>query len=89
MLKDVSCYQEHGKWYMSLKYEFYDKDGKRKHSIVIPKLDFPQILSQDPKMELAFRVNEILNAHPAPIMDPTTNEMFVDDLLEVISEVKF
>lgn len=29
MLKHVHCYQENGNWYMSLKYEFEDENGKR------------------------------------------------------------
>ncbi len=84
MLEHVHCYQENGNWYMSLRYEFEDEDGL--HRVIIPKLDFPSILTKDPKMGLAFNVKELLIAHPAPILDPLTKEEIFDDLLEVISQ---
>lgn len=83
MLEHVHCYQENGNWYMSLKYEFEDEDGM--HRVTIPKMDFPKELTKDPKTSLVFRVNEVLNIHPARIMDPLTNKEIVDELLEVIS----
>ena len=83
MLEHVHCYQENGNWYMSLKYEFEDEDGM--HRITIPKMDFPKELTKDPKTSLVFGVNEVLNIHPAHIMDPLTNEEIVDELLEIIS----
>ena len=84
MLKHVRCYQENGNWYMTLKYEFEDENGK--HRITIPKMDFPKELTKDPKKSLAFEVNSVLNTHQASIMDPLTNEVIVDDILEVISK---
>ena len=83
MLKYVYCYQENGNWYMSLKYEFEDENGK--HRITIPKMDFPKELTKDPKKSLVFEVNAVLNTHKASIMDPLTNEVITDDILEVIS----
>ena len=52
MLKRVNCYQENWNWYMSLKYEFEDENGK--HRIIIPKIDFPKELTKDPKKSLVF-----------------------------------
>lgn len=83
MLEHVHCYQENGNWYMSLRYEFEDEDGM--HRVIIPKMDFPQILTKDPKMGSVFNVNEHLNMHPAHIIDPLTNKEIVSELLEVIS----
>ena len=83
MLKHVHCYQENGNWYMSLKYEFEDENGK--HRITIPKMDFPKELTKDPKTSLIFKVNEVLNMHQASIMDPLTDGLIVDDFLEIIS----
>ena len=36
MLKNVSCYQEDGKWYMSLRYEYKNEDGK--HTFIIMEI---------------------------------------------------
>ena len=83
MLKHVICYQENGNWSISFKYEFQDETGK--HRITIPKMDFPKELTKDPKKSLVFEVNSVLNTHQASIMDPLTNEIIVDDILEVIS----
>ena len=67
---------------MPLKYEFEDENGK--HRITIPKMDFPKELTKDPKKSLVFEVNSVLNTHQASIKDPLTNEVIVDDILEVI-----
>lgn len=83
MLTHVHCYQENEKWYMSLRYEFEDEDGL--HRVTIPKLDLPLILTKDPKNGSTINVNELLNMHPARIIDPLTSKEIVSELLEIIS----
>lgn len=54
--------------------------------IVIKKMEIGICPSKDPKKSLVFEVNSVLNTHQASIMDPLTNEVIVDDILEVISK---
>ncbi len=87
MLKEASCYQEDGKWYMSLRYEYKAEDGKR--TFIIPKMDFPQAILNDPESPWTFygvNINEYLRIHPGPIWDPVNKEMFVDDIMGIIED---
>ena len=85
MLKNVSCYQEDGKWYMSLRYEYKNEDGK--HTFIIPKCDFPQALLNDPESPWTFfgvGINECLRIHPGPVIDHINKGMIVDDIMEIL-----
>lgn len=99
MLKKVNVYQENGKWFMRLEYESEDNAGK--FLFVIPKLDFPAILINEPIMRFhdfddfcldksvpTVDLNERLIARKGLVINPVTGERFNSSAVYILIEPK-